>query len=337
MYKHFNKICEFRKANPVIAGKQLKTNDPILLEVKTTLSSFKSELENKFSYFNEINFTIEVSEGIGVFPNILHICILPPGQKVSDGIYTAICFDKFGRGAVIGCAESKTTNKGLNTKKRTAKGKELAIDVDGGRPTTRYNDVFENPKEFYYDLSSDKELEIHISKSMDLCLYNLRLIEDPKYLQTNDFLNSIINEDKVEYFNFNAIEDDRKKIAIQINARRGQKKFREKLLEAYNNKCAVTNCPIIEILEAAHIYPYKGTDTNNIQNGLLLRSDIHTLFDLGFITINYLNLKIEINSNLENDEVYKDLAGIEMQRPNDTSASPSREALRYHNENIFIK
>src|SRR5258705_4430106 len=65
----------------------------------------------------------------------------------------------------------------------------------------------------------------------------------------------------------------------QINLRRGQPEVRKKLLAAYSGRCAITDCNCSYALEAAHIYPYGGADTNHVQNGILLRSDIHTLFD----------------------------------------------------------
>lgn len=53
------------------------------------------------------------------------------------------------------------------------------------------------------------------------------------------------------------------------------------LLKAYGGKCAITGCDVLEALEAAHIYPLQGVATNDASSGLLRRSDLHTLFDLG--------------------------------------------------------
>lgn len=82
-------------------------------------------------------------------------------------------------------------------------------------------------------------------------------------------------------FDASSIVDARERVLGQIVRRRGQQEFREKLLVAYEGRCAITGCDAIEALEAAHIVPYLGTETNHVQNGLLLRADIHTLFDLG--------------------------------------------------------
>ena len=81
------------------------------------------------------------------------------------------------------------------------------------------------------------------------------------------------------------IADARERISRSITLRRGQRLFRNDLIVAYAGKCAVTNCSVIDVLEAAHIHPYRGPDTNKVPNGLLLRSDIHTLFDCGLLAI----------------------------------------------------
>lgn len=337
IHQFINKICEFRQEHPVIKGKEIRSNAPILNSVKQTLKDLKKAIETKYSKYNGFKFTVEISEGIGFFPNILHLCILPHGQKVSNGIYVAICFDKQGRGILVGCTESKTTPKGLNSVKRKEKNKELKIDVDGGRPTTKYNDVFENPKEFYYNIESDDELFIHLNKSIDLCLYNLKLIKESVNLQVNDFLNSALNENELKIFDPDSIKDERKKIASQINARRGQNKFRQELLEAYNFKCAITGTSVIEILEAAHIYPYKGGNTNNVTNGILLRADIHTLFDLGLISINPITFEIEISPKLKEKKEYDILINKKISLPKDIHKFPSKKALEYHYNKIFQK
>jgi hypothetical protein len=74
--------------------------------------------------------------------------------------------------------------------------------------------------------------------------------------------------------------DARLRVVRQIVARQGQFAFRSALLEAYQGRCAVTGCDATAALEAAHLRPYRGPDSNTVTNGLLLRADIHTLLDL---------------------------------------------------------
>lgn len=335
MTNYFNQICEFRQKYAIISNNAIKTDNPILKDVKDALNNLKIELERRYLKFDNIDLKIEVSRGAANFPNVAHVCILPPNQKVSNGIYVAICFDKSGKGAVIGCAESKTNPKGLNIKIRKRRKQILELDVDGGSSNTKYNNVFENPKDFYYQLLEDSELESHINKSLSLCLYNLKLIKDSRHLQTTDYLNSTINENEIEYFNLNNINDDRKKIAIEIHARRGQKRFRKKLLDTYNRKCAITNCEIVEILEAAHIYSFKGSETDKVPNGILLRSDIHTLFDLGLITINPENYFILVSNKIIQDKYYAELNNKKINLPERIENYPHQDSLKYHLENIF--
>ncbi len=77
--------------------------------------------------------------------------------------------------------------------------------------------------------------------------------------------------------------DERERAMRAICIRRGQPAFRAILLAAYDGRCAVTGCDVEEVLEAAHISPYSGPSSDNVCNGLLLRADIHTLFDCGLL------------------------------------------------------
>lgn len=86
------------------------------------------------------------------------------------------------------------------------------------------------------------------------------------------------------------IEDGRERVAREIAIRRGQAGFRNQLLEAYGC-CAMSGCTVASALEAAHIMPYQGPGTNHPSNGLLLRADLHTLFDLGLLSVDHETLR----------------------------------------------
>jgi hypothetical protein len=90
-----------------------------------------------------------------------------------------------------------------------------------------------------------------------------------------------------EPFDPKNVKDGRERILGSIAQRRGQKAFRDNLIAIYDGKCAVTGCSIRDVLEAAHIHPYRGPDTNHPANGLLLRSDLHTLFDCGLVVVTH--------------------------------------------------
>ncbi len=103
----------------------------------------------------------------------------------------------------------------------------------------------------------------------------------------------------------------REEVLRQVSLRRGQSKFREKLIKRYGACCQVTGCDILEIVEAAHIDPYCESEDNGVGNGLLLRSDIHTLFDLGYLAIEPSTLKIRLHSAIKGRE-YDQIDGADL-------------------------
>lgn len=80
-------------------------------------------------------------------------------------------------------------------------------------------------------------------------------------------------------------KDDRERALRQIRLRRGQQKFRDNLRTRYGDQCMISGCKVLDVLEAAHVRPYLGALDNHPENGLLLRADLHTLFDLDLVGI----------------------------------------------------
>jgi len=130
-------------------------------------------------------------------------------------------------------------------------------------------------------------------------------------------------------FDPESIVDARERILTSIIRRRGQPKFRHALLEAYDGKCAITGCEAEDALEAAHITPYLGTETNRAANGLLLRADVHILFDMGLITVDTSNMTLLVSPDLQHTE-YHILAGKHLRFPDNPSLAPNTEALNRH-------
>jgi putative restriction endonuclease len=116
---------------------------------------------------------------------------------------------------------------------------------------------------------------------------------DTIILSAEEGIDDIEPTEEEKYNNNN--KDERPLVNRQIRARRGQKKFRDSLRERYGDICMVTGCTILDILEAAHISPYRGIKDNHVANGLLLRSDIHTLFDLNLLAVEPKTLIIYIH------------------------------------------
>lgn len=134
-----------------------------------------------------------------------------------------------------------------------------------------------------------------------------------------------------EPFDADDDRDLRDKAVAQVARRRGQAAFRATLMGAYGGKCCVTQCSLTDALEAAHIAPYRGSQSNHIQNGLLLRSDIHTLFDLGLLTITE-NHRVKLSPRAMMDEGYSALDGVRIVLPKDEKQHPSSQALQRHRE-----
>jgi putative restriction endonuclease len=133
----------------------------------------------------------------------------------------------------------------------------------------------------------------------------------------------------VDDFDVSGQADQRQKAITEVVRRRGQAKFRKKLLAAYNTRCAITGCDAAEALEAAHIAPYRGDHSDHVQNGLLLRSDIHSLFDLGLISINSTTMTVVIAPELLKT-TYGQLASSALLLPSDPKHGPSTDALDNH-------
>lgn len=111
-----------------------------------------------------------------------------------------------------------------------------------------------------------------------------------------------------------------------IAARRGQSRFRKRLLHLYGNQCAVTGEGPTEVLEAAHIQPYSLAGLNTIDNGLLLRADIHTLFDLGLIAITPVVREVHVDKRLDGTSYFE--LDKELLRPRIDASVPSDVFLR---------
>jgi hypothetical protein len=113
-----------------------------------------------------------------------------------------------------------------------------------------------------------------------------------------------------------------------ILRRRGQPAFRQRLLEAYDRKCAITGCALDAVLEAAHIRAHADGGSMHVRNGLVLRSDLHTLFDLRQIAVNTEAWTIEAHDSVR--AAYDWLHGATFHRPRNEADCPSSRQLDAH-------
>jgi hypothetical protein len=125
-------------------------------------------------------------------------------------------------------------------------------------------------------------------------------------------------------------QDERESAIRAVVVRRGQPGFRKRLLATYRH-CLVTRWRVPAVLEAAHISPYRGPHTNRLENGLLLRADVHTLFDLNLLTITP-NYTIHVAPDLRSSG-YGGFDGDTLSFPTVGRLRPDPDQLERHNAN----
>jgi len=128
--------------------------------------------------------------------------------------------------------------------------------------------------------------------------------------------------------------------AISLTSHRlGQGAFRVVVTEAYQRRCAITGEKTLPVLQAAHIKPYTEDGPHDVKNGLLLRSDLHTLFDDGYITLTndlFIEVSRRLNQDYGNGKDYYKYHGQKLQiLPSSTIELPSREFITWHNERCY--
>jgi hypothetical protein len=124
-------------------------------------------------------------------------------------------------------------------------------------------------------------------------------------------------------------DDHREKVLREEYCRQGQAEFRTKLINVYGARCMVTGLTIREALEAAHICAYRGQDSNHVCNGLLLRADLHALFDRFLFSIEPDSRRVRLSARLKASETYARLDGTELEISSGPH-EPSVRALRIH-------
>jgi putative restriction endonuclease len=125
---------------------------------------------------------------------------------------------------------------------------------------------------------------------------------------------------------------------VLVRQRLGQGAFRILVTDTYRRHCAVTGEKALPALEAAHIQPVTEDGRHRIDNGLLLRSDIHRLFDSGYVTITpdyRFHASRKLRDDFDNGEEYFRLNGNEIWLPRDQDCRPKREFLEWHSDRVF--
>ena len=124
-----------------------------------------------------------------------------------------------------------------------------------------------------------------------------------------------------------------------ITPRLGQGAFRVAVTEAYDRRCAITDGKVLPALDAAHIRPYSEGGFHTKSNGILLRKDIHSVFDSGYATVDkdyrFLVSK-KVKEVFNNGEEYLRLDGKVLRLPSRKSDWPNPDFLQWHNLNRFL-
>jgi putative restriction endonuclease len=135
-----------------------------------------------------------------------------------------------------------------------------------------------------------------------------------------------------------AIAEDRYGKPMLVQPRLDQGAFRLLLTDAYQRRCAVTGERTLPVLDAAHIKPYAELGPHRLENGILLRKDLHALFDAGYVTVTpSLELRVSrrIREEFENGRDYYALDRRTVRVPAVPNPPPSREYLEWHGDTVF--
>ena len=127
---------------------------------------------------------------------------------------------------------------------------------------------------------------------------------------------------------------------VPVRQRLGQGTFRVWVTDIYQRQCAVTREKALPVLEAAHIKPVAQGGLHRIDNGLLLRTDVHALFDRGYVTVTpdyKFRVSRRLKDDFDNGEYYRQFQGVKLWLPPGAEDKPQREFLEWHGDTVFLK
>ena len=126
---------------------------------------------------------------------------------------------------------------------------------------------------------------------------------------------------------------------VPVRQRLGQGTFRVMVTDTYKRQCAVTREKALPVLEAAHIRPVTQGGKHQIDNGLLLRTDVHALFDRGYVTVTpdfKLRVSRRLKEEFDNGEYYYQFEGGKLWLPSRPEDRPKPEFLGWHGDTVFL-
>lgn len=149
--------------------------------------------------------------------------------------------------------------------------------------------------------------------------------------ELSNIIDSLKSENEEEFQRLEAMGRVRERAWQLVTKRKGQSRFRKVLLDAYNERCVITRVNTAAALEAAHIEPYSDSMSNVPDNGILLRADIHNMFDIGLLGIDPDGFTAVLSPQLQNSS-YSQHDGQKIILPNKENLMPNRKLLANHLE-----
>jgi putative restriction endonuclease len=183
-------------------------------------------------------------------------------------------------------------------------------------------------------LEESNWIPVPASWSPNIVKFKTYNTDDPEGLALWESVQSRVDDPRLQGFS----EGSRYGAPHLITPRLGQGAFRVLVTDLYDRRCAVTRERTPPALEAAHIRPYSSGGVHEARNGLLLRRDIHSLFDSGYVTVTpdlHFEVSKRIREEFENGRDYYALQGQKINCPHEVDKKPDPSALTWHNENCF--
>ena len=183
------------------------------------------------------------------------------------------------------------------------------------------------PREQWIPIPQDWSPNIVQGKTYDLTVEPGRTIWTKLQTRQESTMSSVVRETEAKFGE-----------PVLVQPRLGQGAFRILITDGYERRCAFTGERTLPALDAAHIRPFSEIKQHSLDNGLLLRKDLHALFDRGYVTVTpklHIEVSKRIKEEFENGREYYRLHGQEMRPPAARHMHPSSNSLAWHNENIF--
>ena len=183
------------------------------------------------------------------------------------------------------------------------------------------------PREQWIPIPQDWSPNIVQGKTYDLTVEPGRTIWTKLQTRQESTMSSVVRETEAKFGE-----------PVLVQPRLGQGAFRILITDGYERRCAFTGERTLPALDAAHIRPFSEIKQHRLDNGLLLRKDLHALFDRGYVTVTpklHIEVSKRIKEEFENGREYYRLHGQEMRPPAARHMHPSSNSLAWHNENIF--